>query len=96
MKLILKLVTLYGRATSVRARRVTRLNHELFNAAMKCVPVVVGVARMYCKVLNCLWNSFVFYSKQFKKVLIFYKRNNLLLFIEELKLYIALGGVYDS
>ena len=45
MKLILKLVTPYGRATSVRARRVTRLNHELFNAAMKYVTVVVGVAR---------------------------------------------------
>ena len=68
MKLILKLMTPYGRITSGRARRVTRLNHELFNAAMKYVTVVVGVARVYYKVLNCLWNSFVFYSKQFKKV----------------------------
>jgi hypothetical protein len=68
VKLILKFMTPYGRATSARARRVTRLNHELFNATLKYVTVVVGVARVYYKVLNCLWNSFVFYSKQFKKV----------------------------
>ena len=60
----------FGRATSARARRITRLYHELFNAAMKYVTVVVGVARVYYKVLNCLRNSFVFYSKQFKKVLV--------------------------
>jgi hypothetical protein len=59
-----------GHELMTRARRVARLYHELLNAAMKYVTVVVGVARVYYKVLNYLWNSFsFFYSKQFKKVL---------------------------
>ena len=44
----------FGRATSARARRITRLYHELFNAAMKYVTVVVGVARVYYKILSRL------------------------------------------
>ncbi len=59
MKLILKLVAPYGRATSARTSRVARLYHELLNAAMKYVTVVVGVARVHRKILNCLWNSFI-------------------------------------
>ena len=81
-------MTPFGRATSARARRVTFLYHELFNAAMKYVTVVVGVARVYCKVLNYLWNSFsFFYSKQFKKVLIFYKRKIFITLYRRVEVY---------
>ncbi len=50
----------YGRAASARTSGVARLYHELLNAPMKYVSVVVGVARVHCKILNCLWNSFLF------------------------------------
>jgi hypothetical protein len=76
-----------GHELMTRARRVARLYHELLNAAMKYVTVVVGVARVYYKVLNCLWNSFVFYSKQFKKVLIFYKRKIFITLYRRVEVY---------
>jgi len=77
-------MTPYGRATSARARRVTRLNHELFNATMKYVTVVVGDA--HALVLNCSKFSTVFGT------LLFFIQNNLkkfLFFIIE-KIYYSL------
>jgi hypothetical protein len=77
-----------GHELMTRARRVARLYHELLNAAMKYVTVVVGVARVYYKVLNYLWNSFsFFYSKQFKKVLIFYKRKFFITLYRRVEVY---------
>jgi hypothetical protein len=66
-------MTPYGRATSARARRVTRSNHELFNATMKYVTVVVGDA--HALVLNCSK-----FSTKFSTVfgtLLFFIQNNL-------------------